>query len=401
MGLDHLASEPERARRNLWTAFLLFRWVSIVWMIVLAASGDPAVSQPAVVWGVIGVTVVWNAWFTFSPDRERLPALWADLALSLALIVIPAVVTERAQIGASPSFSTFYKWSAPMAWGASRGLWAGIGAGAVSALAYVLTRPLNGVALTDLTAGQGQDMTTTVIILVAVGATLGAVARMQERSSRQLRVALDQALFERERAARLQEREKLARQIHDSVLQALALVHKRGRELAMMERIPHSEIARLAELAGSQEEALRSVFLRQPGMEPKGSASLRAGLEGLARVVPDVPITVSTVGPVWMSAPAVDEVLAAARQALENVARHAEASKASVFAEEEDGTVVVAIRDDGRGFSYDEDAFRASGKLGILGSIKGRIEDLGGTVSVDTGPGRGTRIEFRIPVVEP
>ena len=64
------------------------------------------------------------------------------------------------------------------------------------------------------------------------------------------------------------------------VLQALALVHKRGRELAAGGPVPPAEVAGLAEMAAGQERALRSLILRDPDQEatPAGAASLRAAL---------------------------------------------------------------------------------------------------------------------------
>jgi len=88
---------------------------------------------------------------------------------------------------------------------------------------------------------------------------------------------------------------------------------------------------------------------------------------------------------------------AAVRQALENVAQHARATRVTLFADDEGGDVVVTVRDDGVGFDYDEEMMRRSGKLGILKSMKGRIEDLGGTMRIDTSPGKGTEVEFRFP----
>jgi signal transduction histidine kinase len=82
------------------------------------------------------------------------------------------------------------------------------------------------------------------------------------------------------------------------------------------------------------------------------------------------------------------------------VARHARATRASIFAEEEDGFVVVTVRDDGRGFEFDEASLQASNKVGMLKSMKGRVVDLGGTMAVDSAPGRGTEIEFRIPLTQ-
>jgi signal transduction histidine kinase len=112
------------------------------------------------------------------------------------------------------------------------------------------------VVLLDLAGG--------MLNFALAGGAVGLVARLLERSAGQLRQATEETIRARERAARLAERESLARQIHDSVLQALALVHKRGRELAAGGPVPPDEVAGLAEMAAGQERALRTLILRDP-----------------------------------------------------------------------------------------------------------------------------------------
>jgi len=107
---------------------------------------------------------------------------------------------------------------------------------------------------------------------------------------------------------------------------------------------------------------------------------------------------VTSVGPAWLPAQAMQDVAAAVRQALENVVQHANASRATVFAEALDGELVISIRDDGVGFAYDEDDLRGMGKLGMSKSMRGRVEGLGGVMLVHSAPGQGTEVEFRLPV---
>ena len=76
---------------------------------------------------------------------------------------------------------------------------------------------------------------------------------------------------------------------------------------------------------------------------------------------------------------------------------HAGASRVALFAEEDAGAVVVTVRDDGRGFRYDERRLLAEGKIGLAKSIKGRVEQLGGTMTVTSRPGAGTEVELRVP----
>jgi signal transduction histidine kinase len=125
--------------------------------------------------------------------------------------------------------------------------------------------------------------------------------------------------------------------------------------------------------------------------------SLRTVLQAAAFGLSGVPVTVSTPGSVWLPSDDVEELTGAVRQALDNVTQHARATRVTIFAETLDGEIVVSIRDDGVGFVYDEDALARQGKLGMLKSMRGRIEDLGGQMRVHSAPGRGTEVEFRLP----
>ena len=312
-----------------------------------------------------------------------------------ALVVDPGAVASG-----RPFFATGYPLSAPLLWGAARGPLAGLVAGAALGAAIVLSRPLNGISVAELADSPGgiQNLAGAVINYLVAGVAVGLVSRVLRRSDEAVEQATRELVRERERAARLSERETLGRHIHDSVLQALAFVHKRGREIARSGNPSRDEVAELAAIAGRQEQELRALVVRGPD-EPRGDrTSLRDALEEVARSVGDVETSVSTIGPLWIDARSAAELAAATRQALENVAKHSGATEASVFAEQDDGSLIVTVRDTGKGFAYDEDRLRAAHKVGILKSMKGRLEDLGGSMSVHTAPGRGTEIEFRAPV---
>ncbi|MGH2711936.1 MAG: ATP-binding protein [Actinomycetota bacterium] len=391
-------SEPERARRNLWVAVVIFRWASIGWMGALAFSADRPFREPAIAWLGIAMAALWAAWFTASPEHLRTATLVADLVLSFGLVLASGYVIESGDIlGEQPSYTSFYPYTTAIAWGAARGRIAGLAAGLTVGLASILNRPVNGVALADLSRGEVQNLVTGVVIYAVTGLAVGSVSRVLHRSAAQLRSAVEEAMRERERAARLEERESIARQIHDSVLQSLAFVHKRGHELGAQENVQGSEVATLAELAGSQEQLLRAMIAREPQTAPSGRSSLRDALEAVARTVTGIPVTVGAVGPLWRPIREVEELAAAVRQALENVVEHASATRTSVFAEEEAGMLTVTVRDDGTGFVYREERLEEAGKLGMLRSMKGRVEQLGGGMRVLSAPGTGTEVEFVIP----
>jgi signal transduction histidine kinase len=392
-------SEPERAKRHLWAGILVFRWAALGWMTVLALVGEQPLHRPEVAWAALGAAAAWSAWLTLGGRQETGPARWFDLALAAALILASGVVVGPGEVasGDRPFFAAAYPVSAVLVWGAAGGPLPGLGAGAVLAVAYILSRPVNGISLGELPTGQLLGLGSVGVNYLLAGGAVGVVGRLLDRSAEQVRASTEEAMRARERTARIAEREALARQLHDSVLQALALIHKRGRELGANETVHGEEVRRLADMAGHQEEELRSLILREPVEPPAGMASLRDALEAIGRSVSDVPVSVTAVGPVWLPAVTTEELAAAVRQALENVAEHADATRATVFAANEDDWVVVTVRDDGRGFEYDEERLRADGKAGILMSIKGRVEDLGGTLRVDSGAGLGTEIELRVP----
>ena len=393
------ASAAERYRRTLARGALVFRWVSLAWLAVLALSDGDALERPVLAWISIGVAAAWTLWLSLSDVRPTNAVLAVDLVLCTYLMLLSGlVIAEGDVVSNRPFFAAAYPVNAVLLWAIMRGSVAGVIAGAVLGTALVLTRPLNGIGFDELTRSEWQNIGGATVLYLVGGAAVGLVLRVLTESGTALERATTELLIERERAGRLAERESLAREIHDSVLQALALVHKRGRELSKQKTVPSAEVARLAEIAGRQETELRGLILRQPQDPPSGRVQLRDALEREARAVDDVVVTVSSVGAVVVDAHAAGEIAAAARQALENVARHAQATRSSIFAEEENGFVVVTVRDDGKGFEFDEASLRANNKVGMLRSMKGRIVDLGGTMTVDSAPGRGTEIEFRVPL---
>ncbi|MDP9066813.1 MAG: hypothetical protein M3N53_00505 [Actinomycetota bacterium] len=395
-------ADADRYRRTLAGGILVFRWVWLAWMITLAISSSEDFRLPAVAWASIGAAAAWTTWLTATRHRWTSPALWFDLILCAWLVLASGlVVEEEAVISGRPFFATGYPLSAALFWGASRDVRGGLLAGGILGAAHIASRPLNAVPIDELDAQQIQNMLGAVLNYIVAGVAIGIVSRVLVRSAEAVAAASEKLIRERERAARLAEREKLARHIHDSVLQALAFVHKRGRELAEREPVSPDEVAQLAQVAARQEVELRALILREPQDAPSGRASLRELLEEVAREVSDLEVAVSSVGPVWLEAASAAETAAAIRQALENVARHASTETATVFAERDEGEVVVTVRDDGIGFVYDEDRLRRERKAGMLKSMKGRAEELGGRMTVTTAPGEGTEIEFRIPEEQP
>ncbi|MCA1833662.1 MAG: DUF5931 domain-containing protein [Actinomycetota bacterium] len=392
--------DPDRSTRSLARGVLVVRWVALGWMMILAAAGTRDFDHPFVAWIAVGIAGAWTVYLTADQNRDqRRRNLTADLVIACALILISGyVVPSGAVLGGSSFLATAYPVSAVLAWGVRGGPKAGSLAGAAAGLSLALSRPVNGVSFGSLLRPEIQSLATGIVLYVVSGLAVGLVSRLLQRSADELRVATLEAIRQRERVARLAERESMARHIHDSVLQTLAMIHKRAKEIAASRRVDRTGIEEVADMAADQEVALRGLILREPVEVATGARSLRDGLERAARVVNGLKVEVSTVGALFMEAQAAESIASAVAQLLQNVANHAGTDSATVFAEVDDGALSVTVRDDGAGFDYDPSFLHQQGKMGLEKSVIGRVEDIGGSVRVQSSPGAGTMVEIKVPV---
>ncbi|MGH3423725.1 MAG: sensor histidine kinase, partial [Nocardioidaceae bacterium] len=109
-----------------------------------------------------------------------------------------------------------------------------------------------------------------------------------------------------------------------------------------------------------------------------------------------VPIEVVGVGDAPMDGD-VAAMARAAREAMTNAAKHSGAERVDVYAEVGDGRAEVFVRDRGAGFDPDG---VAEDRMGIRGSIVGRVERHGGTAVIRSEPGSGTEVRLTVPVTE-
>jgi signal transduction histidine kinase len=256
----------------------------------------------------------------------------------------------------------------------------------VLVVAGVQTAPVIYLSSGESPASLGATLhldTAAVLLLVTAAAIggLGIAHYLSERWAERKRAEL----IRQEAAAA--ERDRLARPIHDGVLQVLALVQREGSELG-------EAGVQLAALAGEQEVALRNLLTGNcttPGTA--AHADLRATLNGLSS--PTVEVS-APADPVILPARPAAEFTAAVQAALDNVRQHAgPGARAWILVEDEGDGVRVTVRDDGVGFEPHrlEEAAR-SGRLGVEQSMRGRMRDLGGTTTIKSSPGKGTEVEF-------
>lgn len=186
---------------------------------------------------------------------------------------------------------------------------------------------------------------------------------------------------ERHERIRSQERAELAAHIHDSVLHTLTLIQRNAHDTREVQR-----------LARSQERTLRS-WLYQPRADP--DQTFAAAIREAAGEVEDdhnVPIEVVCVGDTALD-DRLGAALQAAREAMVNAAKYAEAPSVSVYAEVEGDEIAIFVRDRGKGFVLDQ---VPEDRMGVRGSIIGRMERNGGKATVRTAPGEGTEVRLEI-----
>ncbi|MEV4130142.1 ATP-binding protein [Nocardia sp. NPDC049707] len=257
-------------------------------------------------------------------------------------------------------------------------------------LAGVLSGLLIAAVIVTVREQWGQDVwaDATAPVLVSIGLALGLAANTARRAQGQL-----------ERAVRLtaaaEERERLAREVHDGVLQVLSYIKRRGNEIG-------GRTEELAQRAAEQEVALRVLISEQGKHGDIGGADV--DLRPLLTVHATPSVFVSTPGePVSVGRWSAGEIAAAVANALSNVALHAGSdAKAYVLLEDTGDELIISVRDDGVGIAPGRLAeAEAEGRMGVSRSIIGRMERLGGTAVLLTeeagGVGFGTEWELRVP----
>ncbi len=199
-----------------------------------------------------------------------------------------------------------------------------------------------------------------------------------------LRIARDLVL-ERQAKVRLEERVDIAARVHDSVLQTLALIQRRA-----------DDPQKVIQLARLQERELRSwLFEGRDPNETEADLTLTGGVRQIQQDIEaryGVPVEAVTVGDCELD-DNLSALLAAAREATVNAAKWSGASVISLFAEVEPREVSLVVRDKGKGF--DPEAVSADRK-GLAESVHGRMTRRGGTVTVTTALGEGTKVTLKM-----
>lgn len=377
----HLAADRSR-----WTVEdTMFRALAVLRVLVLlnmlglnAYRWKTSFDRPGAAFVALAAITAWTGfalWAYDDPRRRRPPLLVADLVVTLAAILVTPYVKVPNVHATLPGF---WVMGAVLAWALHWHWRGGLAAAAVVTLADLSVR----VEVVQTTYSN-------IFLLILGGLVVGYCTGLLK----EMAAARDQA--ERE-AAVAAERARLARAVHDGVLQVLSLVQRRGLELG-------GDAAELGRLAGEQEHALRALVQGSSVRPPSVGQTVGQGVDLVAALsaLQSRTVTVSApAGQVDLPSDVVDELVAVVRACLDNVARHVgEEAPAWVLVEDLDGSVVVSVRDEGPGIPDGRlDEACAEGRMGVSESICGRMNDLGGTAKLVSVPGQGTEWELTVPV---
>lgn len=353
------------------------RVVAALWMgalaVVVLVRG---VERPAIVVAALVVGLLWAAlalWvFASRPARALDPPM-----LALDGIVAVASVIAAAAAGSTISF-----------FGGLPLIVVGIAALRSRPIALTTASVLAAVQLGTLgveRAGQVVDQLTLIFAYLGIALLVSWIVAVLRASQSELVRANAETTAARAEAARAAERAEISRHLHDSVLQTLALIQRDS-----------DDPAEVTLRARRQERELREWLYGDRRSNEQGFAeSLRAAAASVEERFGQA-VDVVCVGDADPSR-RVEEIVAAAGEAIVNAAIHSGADAVDVFGEAGDDGITVYVRDRGDGF--DPDTVPAE-RRGIAESIIGRMESAGGAADVRTGPGRGTEWRLRIGAKE-
>ncbi|MFF2994290.1 GAF domain-containing sensor histidine kinase [Streptomyces sp. NPDC057950] len=216
-------------------------------------------------------------------------------------------------------------------------------------------------------------------------------------------IALTNArLYERSRELTIaEERSRLAHELHDAVSQKLFSLRLTAQAAAaLVDRDParaKGELHQVASLAAEATEELRAavIELRPAALDEDGLvATLRTQIQVLDRAH-SARVTFTGLGVRALPAAQEEALLRVAQEALHNALRHSGAARVDVLLEKRGPGAVLRVSDDGDGF--DPTAIRTAGRhLGLV-SMRDRSSGVGGTLTVESAPGKGTTIEMEVP----
>lgn len=356
------------------------RWAGLIPMLLVVWLRRETLDRGYLAFGLIAAAIVFSVWTTSALRRRdpRLlspPVAMTGTAIGAALMAGDGWVLGWQHTFDPPALGAIWVLAAVL----HTGIALGTVPGALAGLAVTIAR-LGGAAAPDVVHGHPFAVifqrdrprllpTLSLLALYGIaGAGAGYLARLQRQAEEQISAA--------------KARDEVARALHDGVLQTLAMFQRRSND------------PELVELARQTDLDLRTYLTADPEQRGSLDAELHAVCETFARrhgltpqlLVDDLPKTSPTT---------VSALAGAATEALANVAKHAAASRVTVYAGQPEGGsgILVTVHDNGTGF----DPSTMPTDRGFAQSIQARLQELGGTATVRSMKGSGTEVTLWAP----
>ncbi|MBI2864785.1 MAG: GAF domain-containing sensor histidine kinase [Chloroflexi bacterium] len=223
----------------------------------------------------------------------------------------------------------------------------------------------------------------------------------------QIGVAIENASLHRkvQAMAILEERERIAREMHDGVAQVLGYVN--AKTLAARRLLSLGKLCQAEEALGQLDEAAREVYadVREAIVGLRATTSSSRGLIPTVREYSEwfsrqnmiqVEFAVEGLSDDEVGRAAELQLIRIVQEALNNVRKHAQAQRAWVRLSATNGQVHLTLRDDGHGFNPERVARGPWPQFGLQ-TMRERAESIGGTFGVSSAPGRGTEVKVEVP----
>lgn len=404
--MGSVQSSRDSAGQPVWTRTLI-GWHIVFWVLLgmtlaLSFTGDLGATRQAV---YVGTVVLLGAAYQFVGlpavrSRRALPSYTYRLVLIACLMVL---------IGIYPQSVFLMFIASAQIWLLCEDIREGVG---LSLLLVV------GVGTAQLwSAGWGWDafweilpwMLVSLVVSLLFGIWIEKViTQSQQRAEliEQLESARDELAEAHHSAGVMAERERMAREIHDTLAQGMTSIVMLAQAAAveLSRGGTDGAAARLAAIEDTAREnlaearALVAAFTPVALSEATLTEVLRRQAERFAAETGvDVQVALDLPDDEVAALPQAQQVvlLRSAQEALANVRKHAAATQVLITLGLSDGRVWIEIRDDGSGFTPGS----VSGGFG-LSAMRGRVEESGGSVEVESSPGHGTRVQVLIPAVQ-
>jgi len=370
------ARESEAALAvGLFRTLSVFRIAALTWAVLGVALSRSHLSNELLAWVFVAMMVLTTILLT--PRRDGLAFL---NPLATSTVIFEVAIGIIVLIGDGFVFADTRPQSLPWSWPAAGVMAAGIVFGTRAGLITSLVTGAAAYVSEELMLDRSEGFVAPVSKLglwVLTGTIAGYVMARLRRAETEISEA--------------RARESFARELHDGVLQTLAVIQRRSTD------------AELAALARDQEHDLRGFLAGTPGETLAFEPSMHDLAARHERLYPLCKVNVVVAGDLpQLSESQIEALSGAIGESLTNASKHGEASTITIYAEPTDDTfskapeaapnaaAFVSIKDDGAGF----DVAEMVESIGVSRSIKGRLEDVGGFADIDSAAGRGTEVQL-------